>query len=299
MWSPAEVRWDRHIEVPFSPETPASGIGDTRLFKAVWYRLKFRPPELGPKERLLLHFGAVDNHAMVWVDGTIVVEHEGGYTPFSADITDALGTSDEHEIVVRAYDHPGDLDKPRGKQDWQADPHSIWYPRTTGIWQTVWLERVPKTQIRHLQWNASIERWEIGLDAFVLAEERRKLTLSVKLHADELVLAEDRYTVVAGEVRRGIALSDPGIDDFRNELLWSTLDSDGPVGRRSPLGRLRPPPPRGEPRRAGARSGGADSLPCRSGVAVGAPHRRVGFVSRSSPETGPRRPPSDRRRSGD
>jgi hypothetical protein len=223
IWSPAEVPWEREIQVPFSPETPASGIGDTGLFKAVWYRLKFRPPEVGPEERLLLHFGAVDNHAMVWVDGTIVVEHEGGYTPFSADITDALGSADEHEIIVRAYDNPGDLEKPRGKQDWQADAHSIWYPRTTGIWQTVWIERVPATRIRNIQWNASIERWEIGLDAFVLAEDRRKLTLAVKLHVDELVLAEDRYTVVAGEVHRGIALSDPGIDDFRNELLWSPL----------------------------------------------------------------------------
>jgi hypothetical protein len=221
---PDEVRWERSIQVPFSPETPASGVGDTSLYKAVWYRLKLRAPEIGHDERLFLHFGAVDNHAMVWVDRTLVVEHEGGYTPFSADITDALRGGDvDHEIVVRAYDNPGDLEKPRGKQDWQADPHSIWYPRTTGIWQTVWLERVPATRIRNVHWNASIERWEIGLDAFVLAAEQRKLTLAVKLHVDELVLAEDRYTVVAGEVHRGITLSDPGIDDFRNELLWSPL----------------------------------------------------------------------------
>jgi hypothetical protein len=221
-WSRDEVIWDRKIRVPFSPETPASGVGDTRLYKCVWYRRRFRAPQLRPEERLLLHFGAVDYLSMVWVNGTLAVEHEGGYTPFDADVTDVLRNSEgEHELIVRAYDDPGDLGKPRGKQDWQLDPHAIWYPRTSGIWQTVWLEPVPATRLQSIQWTANLERWEIGLDASVLGSNNRKLRLGVKLWVDELVLAEDQYTVVAGEVHRRIALSDPGIDDFRNELLWS------------------------------------------------------------------------------
>jgi hypothetical protein len=124
---------------------------------------------------------------------------------------------------VRAYDDPGDLEKPRGKQDWQLEPHAIWYPRTTGIWQTVWLERVPAVRLQSIQWTANIERWEIGLDAFVIAPSSRKLRLGVKLSVDDLTLAHDHYTVVAGEVHRRIALSDPGIDDFRNDLLWSPV----------------------------------------------------------------------------
>jgi hypothetical protein len=224
-WALREVQWDRSIVVPFSPETPASGIADTGLYKAVWYRLKFRAPALRQDERLLLHFGAVDYAASVWIDRTLVCEHEGGYTPFSADITDQLKhDQEEHEIVVRAHDDPGDLDKPRGKQDWQLDPHSIWYPRTTGIWQTVWMERVPEMRIGYLAWTANLERWEIGLDAYVIGHPHphRKLRLGVKLTVDdELIIAHDTYTVIAGEVHRRIALSDPGIDDFRNELLWS------------------------------------------------------------------------------
>jgi hypothetical protein len=221
-WTRAEVPWDRRIRVPFAPETRASGVADSGLYKAVWYRLRLRAPRLGVGERLLLHFGAVDYHAMVWVDATLVAEHEGGYTPFEADITEALRSDvNEHEVVVRAYDDPADLEKPRGKQDWQLEPHSIWYPRTTGIWQTVWLERVPSTRITRAQWTANLERWEIGIDAFVLAVGARKLQLSVKLWVDELLVAHDQYLVVAGEVHRRIALSDPGIDDFRNELLWS------------------------------------------------------------------------------
>ena len=221
-WSRDQVVWDRTIRVPFSPETPASGIADTGLYKCVWYRLRFRAPALRPDERLLLHFGAVDYSAMVWVDGTLAVEHEGGYTPFDADITNILRSQEgDHELIVRAHDDPGDLGKPRGKQDWQLDPHAIWYPRTTGIWQTVWLEPVPGTRLQSIQWTANLERWEIGFDAIVLGASNRKLRLGVKLWVDELVLAEDQYTVVAGEVHRRIALSDPGIDDFRNELLWS------------------------------------------------------------------------------
>ncbi|HEY3496623.1 MAG TPA: glycoside hydrolase family 2 TIM barrel-domain containing protein [Polyangiaceae bacterium] len=220
-WSLDEVRWDTRIVVPFAPETAASGVGDMGLYKAAWYRLKFRAPRLSPDERLLLHFGAVDYYSMVWVDGTLAVEHEGGYTPFWADITDLLHEGVEHELIVRAHDDPSDLEKPRGKQDWQLEPHAIWYPRTTGIWQTVWLERVPATRLVSIQWTANVERWEIGLDAFVTAARPGNLRIGVKLWVDDLILAQDQYTVVAGEVHRRIALSDPGIDDFRNELLWS------------------------------------------------------------------------------
>jgi hypothetical protein len=225
-WSRAEVVWDRKIRVPFSPETRASGVGDTGLYKCLWYRLRFRAPSRAGQERLILHFGAVDYTAMVWVDGTLAVEHEGGYTPFEVDISDLLhggdqGGNSEHELIVRAYDDPSDLTKPRGKQDWQLDPHAIWYPRTSGIWQTVWLEPVPPTRLQGIQWTANLERWEIGLYAAVVPNDGRKLRLGVKLSVDDLILAEDHYTVVAGEVHRRIALSDPGIDDFRNELLWS------------------------------------------------------------------------------
>jgi hypothetical protein len=219
---PEEVEWQTTIVVPFSPETAASGIENTGLFRAVWYRRRFHAPELLAKQRLILHFGAVDYHATVWVDGALAVVHEGGYTPFHVDITSLLKPHlTDHEVVVRAEDDPADLEKPRGKQDWQLMPHSIWYPRTTGIWQTVWMERVPSIRIENLRWTTNLKRWEIGLDASIVGSQNRKLQLGVKLLVDDLILADDEYTVVAGEVRRRIALSDPGIDDFRNELLWS------------------------------------------------------------------------------
>src|SRR5206468_1527170 len=147
--------------------------------------------------------------------------HQGGYTPFNADITDVLSESGPQEIVVRADDDPHDLAKPRGKQDWKREPHSIWYPRTTGIWQSVWLEEVPQCYIDTVRWTSNLERWEIGVEAHVAGPRSQKLELSVRLRVGDVLLSRDTYSVVSGEVHRQIALSDPGIDDYRNELLWS------------------------------------------------------------------------------
>jgi beta-galactosidase/beta-glucuronidase len=220
--TPAEARFDRRILVPFSPETRRSGVGDTGFMRAVWYRRTFDRPALREGERLLLHFGAVDYAASVWMNGARCADHVGGYTPFDVDVTDLLARDGPQELVVRADDDPQDLAKPRGKQDWQLEPHSIWYPRTTGIWQTVWLERAPATRLGRLRWTPSLARWEIGLEASLSGlDARDRMELAVRLSAGGQLLAEDRYDVVAGEVHRRIGLSDPGIDDFRNELLWS------------------------------------------------------------------------------
>ena len=122
---------------------------------------------------------------------------------------------------MRAEDDPADLAKPRGKQDWRRNPHSIWYPRTTGIWQTVWLERLPASYIGKLRWTPCLERWEIGVEARLDGLRRDDLRLKVRLAIGDHVMADDSYQVIAGEVHRRIALSDPGIDDSRNELLCS------------------------------------------------------------------------------
>src|SRR5581483_4493288 len=101
---PSSVAWNSHIEVPFSPETEASGIGDTGFYKAVWYRRTFDTPPLPDGHRLILHFGAVDYRATVWVNEGLAVEHEGGYTPFAVDITDYLVKPGPQTLAVRAED---------------------------------------------------------------------------------------------------------------------------------------------------------------------------------------------------
>lgn len=218
---PSEVPFDRSIVVPFAPETERSGINDPSFTDAVWYRTVWKPPLIAPGERLLLHFGAVDYHATVWVDGRYAGEHEGGYTPFTIDLTPHVRGERPLEIAVRAHDDPQDLAKPRGKQDWQLIPHAIWYPRTTGIWQTVWVERVPETFIAALRWSSNIERWEVQLQAQLAGPLVPGLTLALRLQFQDQVLVDDVYSVTHREVHRRIPLSDPGIDDSRNVLLWS------------------------------------------------------------------------------
>jgi len=214
--------WPLTINVPFAPESARSGIGDTGFHRACWYQREFdTPDDLGEGKRLLLHFGAVDYHARVWVNDTKVAEHQGGHTPFRADITFALSSGKTQRLTVWAEDDPHDLEKPRGKQDWRLEAHSIWYPRTTGIWQTVWLEVVPETYISSLNWTPNLERWEIAFHAFVEGCHSNDAFVSVRLTCGDQVLANDSYHVIGGEVHRRIALSDPGIDDYRNELLWS------------------------------------------------------------------------------
>jgi beta-galactosidase/beta-glucuronidase len=219
---PEEIAFSTTIRVPFAPEAPLSGIGETGLYKACWYRRQVNiPGDLAESERLVLRFGAVDYEATVYLDGVPACSHEGGYTPFAVDITDYVRGKGEVTLAVRVQDDPLDLAKPRGKQDWQLHPHSIWYPRTTGIWQTVWIERLPETHVQSLRWTASLQRWEIGLEVRVARGKHPALRLAVVLRVGEVVLADDTYAVTGDEVQRRIALSDPGIDDFRNLLLWS------------------------------------------------------------------------------
>ena len=140
--------WDGTIPVPFSPEAPASGVGrsvgpEDRL----WYR---RQADFsGAPGRVLLHFGAVDQTARVWVNGTEAGAHAGGYTPFSLDITAALGPDRQAEILVLCRDGTDDSGMARGKQ--KTARGGIWYTPQSGIWQPVWAEAVPETYIKKLR----------------------------------------------------------------------------------------------------------------------------------------------------
>jgi beta-galactosidase/beta-glucuronidase len=217
---PDEIaHWPAAIEVPFPPESAASGIGDTGFHPCCWYQRAF---EMAPNDgRTLIHFGAVDYACKVWVNGHFAVGHEGGHTPFSADITAMLDPSGKQTVTVMAFDDPHDLTKPRGKQDWQREPHAIWYPRTTGIWQTVWLEEVGRTYVDRIRWTPHVETYALRFEARIAGSPVKDLAIEVTLHHGERLLARDRYQVLDCEADRIIVLADPGIDDFRNELLWS------------------------------------------------------------------------------
>ncbi len=144
--APRRDGYGERILVPFPPESALSGIG--RRDETLWYRKVFHVPSGWDGQRVLLHFGAVDQSATVWVNNQEVAVHEGGYTAFSADITDVLRPSGSQELTVRATDRTDASTHPVGKQ--RNDPKGIFYTAASGIWQTVWLEPVPSAHIREL-----------------------------------------------------------------------------------------------------------------------------------------------------
>ncbi len=151
------------IVVPFPPESSASGIHDTGHHTIAWYHREVDADDLAAAgygeagARLMVRFGAVDYRCHVWLNGVFLGSHEGGHTPFAVEATHAIDLARETQsLVVRTQDDPLDVAKPRGKQDWLRDPHSIWYHRTSGIWQPVWLECVPALSIEAVHWVSDL-----------------------------------------------------------------------------------------------------------------------------------------------
>lgn len=211
----------REIIVPFPPEAPASGIGDGGFHPVVWYRHQTVVPELGDWERLVLHIGACDFEAQVWCNGEFVGQHRGGHTPFRCDLTDVVEGRDA-ELVVRAVDAPDDATQPRGKQTWHLEPHRVWYPRTTGIWQPVWLERLPSRSIDSLYWTSDLARGVVGCEIGLAGPRVGGERVAVRLELRGELLAEyelglDGTDLLRGEVELPILRN--GVD--RARALWS------------------------------------------------------------------------------
>ncbi len=150
-WEARTHTYTHKITVPFCFESKNSGIGDTSFHPWAWYRRDITIPRAWQGKHVLLHFGAVDYRAMVWVNGMLVGRHEGGNVPFVFDVTDQLKADGANYVTVRAEDPPTDRFIPRGKQFWEPKSRSIFYTRTSGIWQTVWLEPVAETHIESVR----------------------------------------------------------------------------------------------------------------------------------------------------
>jgi len=179
------------ITVPFCPESKLSRLGRTEFLDAVWYRRKFTVNKELRGRRLLLHLGAVDYDATVWVNGKKVAHHKGGYTPFSADITNAVNMDGENEVVVYAVDDLRLTLQPSGKQSHSLHSEGCMYTRTTGIWQTVWLESVPRIRISSLTIRPHAANARVSIEVTVL-DPKDGLTLEVRALADGKAVARTR-----------------------------------------------------------------------------------------------------------
>ncbi|MBC8136699.1 MAG: beta-galactosidase, partial [Fibrella sp.] len=223
------------IVVPFCPESELSGVQHPDFLNAVWYRRTITIPPEWSGRNVLLHFGAVDYDATVWVNGTEVARHRGGFTPFTADLAGVVTSGEEATIVLRARDRHNEP-KPMGKQANKYAPHSCLYTRTTGIWQTVWMEPVPvKSALKRPRLTPDLANGTIRLEqpitqnapgirlratitdadgAVVTGETRADLDFAPRL---DLVLPESR--------RRLWSMDDPHLYGVTIEL----IDADGAV----------------------------------------------------------------------
>jgi len=230
--TPQELRsddspFDRSIVVPFCYQAELSGIGETAFHDVVWYARTFEFAS-ADDDRLFLHIGAVDYRATVWVNGLQVAFHEGGHTPFSADVTHALaGAAAENVVVVRAEDPSTDVTIPRGKQYWKEKSEGIFYTRTTGIWQTVWLEPVNRRHIEKFRLTPDVDTSSIGLEVDVSGVEPG-MSLRVKVTFEGEPAVEDTVRLHSSPIerslpllRRGDAPETPHLSEWPGAALWS------------------------------------------------------------------------------
>jgi beta-galactosidase/beta-glucuronidase len=223
--------FDRRITVPFCYQSRLSGIGDTSFHDVVWYARSFERSHLDAEECLLLHFGAVDYLATVWVNGVQVARHVGGHTPFSADVTPVLQEG-ENVVVVRTEDPSRDVTIPRGKQYWKEESEGIFYTRTTGIWQPVWLEPVNRRRIDSLHLTPDVDTACVGVEVGIEDFEPGVILRLVVELGGETVL-EDQVVAQSAWVerrlpllRRGEAPETPHLSEWPAPALWTPEHPD-------------------------------------------------------------------------
>ena len=215
-----EKKYPLEIQVPFAYQSKLSGIDDQRHCDVIWYEREFAVPENLRSLRRLLHFGAVDYRADVWLDGQYLGGHEGGYTPFSFDITDLTDGKNYCRVTVRCEDRL-DFDQPRGKQSYRPEPFACWYTPVSGIWQSVWLEGVGEYYPVDFRLTPHIETGSVKVEAELNAippEGRLRLTARYKdkiTARQEVTITSDRFIQTElymnhDETLNGVHLWQPG-----------------------------------------------------------------------------------------
>lgn len=202
----------RTIVVPFPPESSASGIGE-EPDGVMWYRRTLDLADAGTED-VRLHFGAVDYRAKVWLGDRLLGEHVGGHVPFHLDVP-AAWLEGAPALTVAAHDPRDDPDQPRGKQDWEDEPHVIWYRRTSGIWRDVWWEALPTEHLEDVQWLQTRPDGRVSARVTVAAGPGAAVELDVS--RDGRSLGSIAVPVTAGAADIRLALVRPHDTD----LTWS------------------------------------------------------------------------------
>ncbi|MEG8980353.1 glycoside hydrolase family 2 TIM barrel-domain containing protein [Priestia megaterium] len=203
-WYKKDHTFLNKINVPFAYQTELSGINDQSFHDWVWYRLEFKVPEEWQGKKIVLHFGAVDYRAWVYVNEQLVGYHEGGNVPFNFDITEYLNGGIE-TLVVRVEDPSIDETIPRGKQYWLEHSDSIWYTRTTGIWQTVWMEAVETTHLSKVRFTPDVDQGSIDIE-YEIAGEYLDKEIDITIEFKGNIVASESAKIYENYNKRSINL---------------------------------------------------------------------------------------------
>jgi len=208
---------EAEIVVPFTFESEASGIADRSEHNIIWYQRSFKV-EAEPEKRVILNFGAVDYKTKVWINGSFAGSHRGGYDSFSFEISDFVNYQSENNIVVKVEDSRSKT-QPRGKQTYKNDNFLCWYTRTTGIWQSVWLEYAAEDiYFKNLKITPDIDRRKVKLDYDLEAENLKDADykLSTEITFEGQLIQKLDFKAVKSKHKFELELSDQN-----NELnLW-------------------------------------------------------------------------------
>ncbi|MEA4860484.1 MAG: hypothetical protein VB127_08365, partial [Sphaerochaeta sp.] len=229
---------EQSIQVPYCYQSPASTVGDTSYHPVVWYKRLFTVDAALRGGKLLLHFGAVDYQATVWVNGKLAGTHTGGYTPFSFEISAYLVSGKEQDLTVRVEDR-FDPAQVRGKQYWKTYNEMCWYQASTGIWQSVWLEKVGESWIKALRCTPDIDTHTAAIAYQIEGRSDQPYKLKLVLSYENLARDPSSYSMdpsykpsaaprVASEVtvavlgnEGSVTVPVPPIDNIKNTHFWT------------------------------------------------------------------------------
>ena len=209
-----DKKYSSEITVPFCPESVLSGIGNTDFMACVWYKRKVNIKK--DNNIVRLHFGAADYKTTVYVNGKKAGEHTGGFISFFVDITDYV-TDGENEICVQCFDDTRSTFVPSGKQSIQYASSGCHYTRTTGIWQTVWLEFIPKTHIESVRYYPNVEDGTVT----VRADLKGMGDFSFKADYEGILMGEYTLKNASGEIAFTVKLNEKHLWEIGNGRLYN------------------------------------------------------------------------------
>jgi len=212
--------FDKKIMVPYVYQSKLSGINILEAHETVWYRRSFKLPDSMKDKRTILHFGAVDYFCKIWINDIFIKEHIGGHISFDMDITHAL-QPDSNVITVEVIDSPDDLEMPRGKQHWKDNSEGIFYTRSTGIWQTVWIEAVEEVYLEKVFITPDLDNMQVDFNYEIAGKDQAVLKTEIYFEGKLITASTIETERNAGSFKLFIDQQQLSNWNFQEELVWT------------------------------------------------------------------------------